>query len=261
MNYRHIYMRIISHAKSKQSQGLRKKGNGNYYEAHHILPRSLFPNWVKRKSNIVLLTAREHFFCHQLLCKIYPSREMAYALTAFIRRPNTTLSSYKITSKEYQRLRELHSNMQKNLMKEHPEYSLGFKSKGKHWFTNGEIEVFDFKCPEGFREGRKPVSDYTRYLNSINKLGTKHSEITRARMRASGGRTTGERNSSFGKCWYTDGKVNILSKVCPEGFWKGRTLSKETLEKMKTCHKNAVAWNKGMNKASQMLYRESIKKR
>ena len=80
MNYRKVYMRIISHAKSEQLQGLRKKGNGNYYEAHHILPRSLFPNWIKRKSNIVLLTAREHFFCHQLLTKIFPSKQIAYAL-------------------------------------------------------------------------------------------------------------------------------------------------------------------------------------
>ena len=186
---------------------------------------------------------------------------MAYAITAFIRRPNTALSSYRITSREYQQLRELHSSMQKNFMKEHPEYSLGSIAKGKHWFTNGEIEIFDFKCPEGSREGRKPVSKYTRQLMRINKLGTKHSEITRAKMRASGGKTTGERNSSFGKCWYTDGKVNILSKVCPEGFRKGRTFSKETLEKMKNCHKNAVAWNKGMNKASQELYREKLQEK
>lgn len=37
MNYRHVYMLIIEHAKSEQKLGLRKKGNGNYYEAHHIL--------------------------------------------------------------------------------------------------------------------------------------------------------------------------------------------------------------------------------
>ena len=96
---------------------------------------------------------------------------------------------------------------------------------------------------------------------SINKLGTKHSETTRAKMRAPGGKTIGERNSSFGKCWYTNGIENILSKTCPRGFWKGRTFSQETLSKMKNCHRNVVAWNKGMNKASQILYRESINKR
>lgn len=80
MNYRHIYMLVIEHAKSEEKLGLRKKGNGNYYERHHILPKSLFPLWTKRKSNLVLLTAREHFFCHQLLTKIYPNSNMLLAL-------------------------------------------------------------------------------------------------------------------------------------------------------------------------------------
>lgn len=62
MNYRNIYLRVIKKAKEEELNGLRKKGNGNYYERHHILPKSLFPLWSKRKSNIVLLTAREHFF-------------------------------------------------------------------------------------------------------------------------------------------------------------------------------------------------------
>lgn len=70
MNYRHVYCVIISHAKSEEKLGLRKKGNGTYYEAHHILPKSLFPLWENRKSNLVLLTARERLFCHQLLIKI-----------------------------------------------------------------------------------------------------------------------------------------------------------------------------------------------
>ena len=70
MNYRHVYMLIIEHAKSEQKLGIRKRGNGVYYESHHVLPKSLFPLWKYRKRNMVLLTAREHFFCHQLLSKI-----------------------------------------------------------------------------------------------------------------------------------------------------------------------------------------------
>ena len=88
MNYRHIYMCIITHAKASN----RKRGDGNYYEKHHILPRSLFPNWITKESNTVLLTAREHFFCHQLLTKIYPSFEMEKALSQ-----NPTGSSLKAT--------------------------------------------------------------------------------------------------------------------------------------------------------------------
>lgn len=115
MNYRKIYINIIKHAKEQS----RFKGDGNYYEAHHILPKSLFPLWKNRKSNIVLLTAREHFFCHQLLAKIYPTPQMLCALHAFTSRPN---ADYKITSREYEKIKIAFSNFMK---KQH--YSLGYK--------------------------------------------------------------------------------------------------------------------------------------
>ena len=76
MNYRHIYCKIISYAKSQN----RYKGDGNYYERHHILPKSMFPLWKNRKSNIVLLTPKEHLFVHKLLFKIYKNQQMACAL-------------------------------------------------------------------------------------------------------------------------------------------------------------------------------------
>lgn len=68
MNYKLVYMRIVSHAKKEMNLGLRPRNSwekkefpNQYFEFHHILPKSLFPNWIKRKSNIVALTAREHF--------------------------------------------------------------------------------------------------------------------------------------------------------------------------------------------------------
>lgn len=72
-------MLIVTRAKNEQLKGIRKKKNGIYYEVHHIPPKSLFPLWRLRKSNKVLLTAREHFFCHQLLTKIFPRDKMYYA--------------------------------------------------------------------------------------------------------------------------------------------------------------------------------------
>ena len=50
MNWRNVYIKIIANAKS------RERIDNETYEEHHILPRSLFPNWVKRKENLVLLT-------------------------------------------------------------------------------------------------------------------------------------------------------------------------------------------------------------
>lgn len=115
MNYRHIYMLIVEHAKSEQKLGIRKRGNGEYYEAHHILPKSLFPLWSCKKSTLVLLTAREHFFCHQLLTKIYPCRQM-YGALFYLANDNKHVCS----SREYQFIRETFAKKQSEYKKGKP---------------------------------------------------------------------------------------------------------------------------------------------
>lgn len=106
MNYRKIYMTIISHALKEQSLGLRKKKTGVFYESHHILPKSLFPLWTKRKSNRVLLTLREYYFCHQLLTKIYPTKSMFAALWQMSIRGSKKVGKIKISSREYAKAKE-----------------------------------------------------------------------------------------------------------------------------------------------------------
>ena len=105
MNHRSAYLAIITKAKSES----RKKGRGVYYENHHILPRSLFPRWIDKKSNQVLLTAREHYFCHQLLSKIYQNDKMFLALWMMA---NAGQNKRVIKgSKEYMKLREQYANL------------------------------------------------------------------------------------------------------------------------------------------------------
>lgn len=66
MDYQLIYDNIIKTAKSLK----RKKHQGVYYEEHHILPRCM--GGGEELENRVLLTAREHFMCHKILCKLHP---------------------------------------------------------------------------------------------------------------------------------------------------------------------------------------------
>jgi hypothetical protein len=62
MNYQSHYDRLIEKAKSR-TEVL------EYSEKHHVIPKSL--GGSNAKSNIVVLTGREHFLAHMLLAKIH----------------------------------------------------------------------------------------------------------------------------------------------------------------------------------------------
>lgn len=112
-------MRIIVHAKKEQLEGKRpskkserKNFPDQYFEFHHIFPRSLFPQYKDFKQNLVALTAREHFFCHELLTKIWPSRQMYTALFYL-----SNDKKHKCSSKEYEKIKEEFSKMMSEKMK------------------------------------------------------------------------------------------------------------------------------------------------
>jgi hypothetical protein len=64
--YYNWYYGIINNAINQH----RTKSKTQYYEKHHIIPKSLEGD--NSKDNLVLLTAREHFICHYLLIKMLP---------------------------------------------------------------------------------------------------------------------------------------------------------------------------------------------
>lgn len=63
MNYNKIYSQLCLRAMLEN----RTKGN-IYYENHHYLPDAL--GGSNHKSNMVLLTAREHYLAHFDNCKL-----------------------------------------------------------------------------------------------------------------------------------------------------------------------------------------------
>ena len=99
MNYQKIHDAIIERAKLEK----RKKSKDVYYERHHIIPRCL--DGTDDKTNLVLLTAREHFVIHKLLCKIYPDNvKLQYALWAMCNQ-NKFGIRHKVSSIEYNRIK------------------------------------------------------------------------------------------------------------------------------------------------------------
>ena len=83
MNHRKVYQQLIDHAKSRK---LTKKDC--YIEQHHIIPRA--EGGTDDKSNLVNLTAREHYIAHLLLAKIYDDAPMHAVLVLMRGKPNQT---------------------------------------------------------------------------------------------------------------------------------------------------------------------------
>jgi hypothetical protein len=76
MDYKKHYDLLI---KTRRNRVLK---NEIYYEKHHIIPKSL--GGTNEKTNIIKLTAREHFIAHWLLWRIYQNKEMAFAFFSMV---------------------------------------------------------------------------------------------------------------------------------------------------------------------------------
>jgi hypothetical protein len=114
--YSNSYYKIINRVLQENRQKLPKNNKDFvYYEAHHIIPKSISPEFRDLKINPwnkVLLTPKEHFICHLLLTKMLSGpdkNKMVYALWGMTnqaskyqgkRFKSNLYSSYKIKMQE-----------------------------------------------------------------------------------------------------------------------------------------------------------------
>jgi len=113
--YTSWYYSIINKAYQRITEG--------YTEKHHIIPRTL--GGKNDKSNLVSLTAREHFVCHLLLTKMLTGLErqkMVYALHMLSNTKNSNQQTrYAPSSKLYEYERKIFSETHSLRMKNnHP---------------------------------------------------------------------------------------------------------------------------------------------
>ncbi len=80
----------------------RVKNSKNYFEQHHIIPRSL--GGSNRPDNLVLLTAREHFIAHLLLPRFLKGKDKKSMLFAIVMMGST--SKNKINSFLYDKIKK-----------------------------------------------------------------------------------------------------------------------------------------------------------
>ena len=108
MNYLKIYDKIINNAKMRYEFSTKKKLKKDmigYFEVHHIIPKCL--GGTNEHTNLVALTAREHFICHKLLVKIYPNcRGLICAIWRMIHGNNELKTIITKSSNEYKKLKE-----------------------------------------------------------------------------------------------------------------------------------------------------------
>jgi hypothetical protein len=153
MNYQKVYDQIINRAKSEN----RIKYNGVYYEKHHINPKCLGGD--DNKSNLVLLTAREHFICHWILIRLYPNNaKLIHALWGMCN--NLTSSNqirYTPSSRVYEEARQLHSvsiskvvseskkNKKRSPFSDDWKRKIGEGSKGRKWPEESRLKFSQSK--------------------------------------------------------------------------------------------------------------------
>lgn len=109
--YTRWYYNIIKRAQTRIITG--------YTEKHHIIPRSL--GGTNDQSNLVRLTAKEHFVCHLLLTKMTEGkfkRSMCYAVWQMTNiNGRTTRERYTPTASMYEVLRRQLSESYKGVPK------------------------------------------------------------------------------------------------------------------------------------------------
>jgi hypothetical protein len=81
MDYKKIYDTICERGKNKRNLGV-------YVEKHHIIPKCMGGD--DSQENLTILTYREHFIAHRLLCAIYKEhRGVNYAFLCMLRKQPT----------------------------------------------------------------------------------------------------------------------------------------------------------------------------
>ncbi len=247
MNYEKNYYDYISYVKSLNRVKRRKSDpNYVYYEEHHILPKSIFPEKKDDADNKVLLTAREHYLAHYLLCKIYNSGDAHYKmLFAFHRMQyqRDDLENY-VNSRLYEKLKKELSDVKSKLSKElSQKRSKDYYLKGVQTRkVNGSYNQKEYadKISQSLKETYKKHPEIIQHLSDINK-GKKHSEETKKKMSLmrKGHKVSDETKQKL-RMQHSTGKViiNVTKNIKYPSLLNAEKLTGITRQRIKSCIEN-----------------------
>lgn len=109
MDYEKTYNKLIAAAKMQQIDG--------YYETHHIVPKA--EGGSDDTTNLVKLTARQHYIAHLLLAKIYNDCAMHCAIMAMMMKTKSKSMDrdFHFNSRLYEKMKLKRASLMSKKMK------------------------------------------------------------------------------------------------------------------------------------------------
>jgi len=226
MNYVAIYDRLIIRAKSRKLD--------SYTERHHVIPRCL--GGSDDETNLVDLTAREHYVAHQLLVRIHPNN-IGLIAACFLMCDN---SNRRMTNRIYGWMRERFAERMKQ--------QIGSKNSryGSKWIHNFELKQSKTiknhePLPDGWLYGRKMSFPDLPICSMCNEHASsklsKYCLSHKKEIQSNQGKENikfikdSARESYVGKKFITDGKIDKLhpkDSQPPDGWNWGRSTNKKS---------------------------------
>lgn len=215
MNYQRIYDELML---SRQHRCL----SGIYFEKHHIIPRSM--GGSNEVTNLVKLTAREHFLAHWLLWRIHRNKQTAFAFRCMYKFVN---HKEKFSSIAYQEMREAYSMELSNFNKNRSPESRKKLSDALIGNKNGAGKRSEeTKRKMSNSQKGRIVSEESKKKNSISHIGNSFRK--------------GKPASDETKQKISDSKKR---KTSPN---KGKSMSDEQKRKISKISKNRIWYNDGI---------------
>jgi hypothetical protein len=176
--YTRWYYDIVDRAKTRTSLA------DNYYEKHHIVPKSLGGN--NSTDNLINLSAREHFICHWLLTKMVSNKKEKYqmwnAFSCMLYRENLNQERHTVTSRVFENIK-----------------SVGAKIKSEK-FSGENNPMFGRKGILSPHYGKKKSAEHIANLSKAHKGQIRTVESRAKQSATTKGRTQTQEHIEKRKC-------------------------------------------------------------
>ncbi len=183
------------------------------------MPKSICPLLKNAKSNIVRLSAQEHFLAHYHIWKAFRdelyekawARKMCCAFT-MMKRQLIRTNNIELLSRLYDEARkQLSEDMKNRVVTENTKKKLSMQRTGKgNPFVGCHHSIGTKTKIKKALTGKARSKEHCMNLSKAN-IGKHQSEETKHKIG----------NFGRGKHWFNNGTINIFAKECPEGFVAG----------------------------------------